>query len=109
MNESPRGFGGVGPWIAVASELPCSVVALLLVGQILGQSIAGSSGATWGAILGALFGFAFGVYSVFKTIEYLERIDQKQTERPKYMPPMEEILEDVVFDVDEESSERTSQ
>jgi F0F1-type ATP synthase assembly protein I len=105
MNESTRGFEGVGPWIAVASELPCSVVALLLVGQILGQSFGGSSGATWGAIIGALFGFAFGVYSVFKTIEYLEHIDKKNTERPKYMPPMKEILEDVVFEPDDESSE----
>jgi F0F1-type ATP synthase assembly protein I len=104
MNESTRGFEGVGPWIAVASELPCSVVALLLVGQILGQSIAGSSGATWGAIIGALLGFAFGVVSVFKTIDYLEHIDRKNSARPKYMPPMEEILEDVVFELDDESS-----
>jgi F0F1-type ATP synthase assembly protein I len=105
MNESTRSFEGVGPWIAVASELPCSVVALLLVGQILGQSIAGPSGATWGAIIGALLGFAFGVYGVYKTIDYLEHIDRKSTERPKYMPPMEEILEDVVFELDDESSE----
>lgn len=105
MNESPSGFGGAGKWIAVASELPCSMIALLLVGQILGQSIAGASGATCGAILGALFGFAFGVYGVFKTIDYLERIDQKRAERPKYMPPLDEILEDVVFEPDEDSSE----
>jgi len=105
MNESTRGFEGVGPWIAVASELPCSVVALLLVGQVLGQSIAGPSGATWGAIIGALFGFAFGVYGVFKTIAYLEHIDRKNTEKPKYMPPIEEILEDVVFELEDESSE----
>ncbi|MFW9958429.1 MAG: hypothetical protein ACFFCT_10180 [Candidatus Odinarchaeota archaeon] len=105
MNESTRSFEGVGPWIAVASELPCSVIALLLVGQIIGQSIGGSSGATWGAIIGALFGFAFGIYGVFKTIDYLEQIEHKNTKRPKYMPPIEEILEDVVFELDDESSE----
>jgi len=104
MNESTRGFEGVGRWIAVASELPCSVVALLLVGQILGQSVGGTSGATWGAIFGALFGFAFGVYGVFKTIGYLEHSDSMSTERPTYMPPLEEILEDVVFELDDKSS-----
>ena len=60
MNESSRAFEGIGPWIAVASELPCTVIALLLVGQIMGGSIGGSSGATSGAIIGALLGFVLG-------------------------------------------------
>lgn len=104
MNESRKSFEGVGPWIAVASELPCSVIALLLVGQILGNSFLGPSGSTWGAILGALFGFVLGVYGVLKTIDYLEQVERKKTERPKYMPPMDEILEDVVFDFDDDES-----
>ena len=103
--EKDKGFSGIGPWLAVGSELPCSVIALLLVGQILGAAVGGPSGATWGAILGAVFGFFLGVYGVYKTIGYLELIERKSQERPRYMPPMEEILEDVTFDKEDESSE----
>ncbi len=103
--EKDKGFSGIGPWIAVGSELPCSVIALLLVGQILGAAVGGPSGATWGAILGAIFGFFLGVYGVYKTIGYLELIERKSQERPRYIPPMEEILEDVAFDQEDESSE----
>jgi len=105
MSETERGFSGIGPWLAIGSELPCSVISLLLVGQIVGGSIGGPSGATWGAILGALFGFFLGVYGVFKTIGYLEQIEHKSQEQPKYMPPMEEILEDVAFDLEDDTSE----
>ena len=105
MSEKDSGFSGMGPWLALGSELPCSVIALLLVGQILGGSVGGPSGATWGAIIGAIAGFFLGVYGVFKTIGYLEMIEQKSQERPTYMPPMEEILEDVVFELEDESSE----
>ena len=105
MTDEERSFSGIGPWLAVGSELPCSVITLLLVGQIVGASIGGASGATWGAILGALAGFFLGVYGVYKTIGYLELIEQKSQERPHYMPPMEEILEDVTFDLEDESSE----
>ncbi|TFH05636.1 MAG: hypothetical protein E4H14_12350 [Candidatus Thorarchaeota archaeon] len=105
MSEKERGFSGMGPWLALGSELPCSVIALLLVGQILGSSVGGPSGATWGAMVGAIAGFFLGVYGVYKTIGYLELIEQKSQERPKYMPPMEEILEDVVFDLEDDSSE----
>lgn len=94
---------GMGRWFAVSSELPCAVIALLLVGQIVGQSIAGPTGAIWGALLGALFGFIFGVYSIFVTIRYFDRLDVKEKRTTTYMPPMEEILEDVTFDI--ESSE----
>ncbi|MHA1862948.1 MAG: hypothetical protein ACTSWA_04195 [Candidatus Thorarchaeota archaeon] len=104
-DNEERGFSGIGPWIAVGSELPCSVIALLLVGQLLGATFGGPSGATWGAILGALIGFFLGVYGVYKTIGYLELIERKSQERPRYMPPMEEILEDVVFDLEDESPE----
>ena len=105
MTEEESGFSGIGPWLALGSELPCSVITLLLVGQIIGSSIGGTSGATWGAILGALAGFFLGVYGVYKTIGYLELIEQKAQERPNYMPPMDEILEDITFDKEDESSE----
>jgi len=104
MNESSRSFEGIGPWIAVASELPCSVIALLLVGQIIGTSIGGASGATSGAIIGAILGFFLGVYGVYKTIGYLEQVEQERQSRSTYMPPMDEILEDVVFELDDDGT-----
>ena len=93
-------WGGMGRWVAVASELPCAVIALLMAGQIVGQSVWGPSGGTWGAIIGAFVGFAFGVYSVYLTIGYFDRVEQKAQQPRKYMPPMEEILEDVIFDLE---------
>jgi len=105
--QSGTGMTGMGRWLAVSSELPCAVVALLLVGQIVGSSIAGPSGATWGALLGAVFGFLFGVYSVFVTIRYFDRLDIQSKRKTTYMPPMEEILEDVRFDLDDTSSDET--
>jgi hypothetical protein len=107
-NESSRpeeGMTGMGRWLAVSSELPCAVIALLWVGQIVGGSIAGPTGAMWGALLGALFGFVFGVYSVFVTIRYFDALDGTTKRAIKYMPPMEEILEDVTFDLDSTSSD----
>ncbi len=112
MNESDKemarsgdGMTGMGRWLAISSELPCAVIALLLVGQIVGGAIGGPAGATWGALLGALFGFAFGVYSVFVTIRYFDRLEVKTKRTTTYMPPMDEILEDVTFDVDSTSSD----
>jgi hypothetical protein len=103
--SSDEGMTNMGRWLAVSSELPCAVIALLLVGQIVGRSLAGPTGATWGALLGALFGFIFGVYSVFITIRYFDRLDSKTKQKTTYMPPMEEILEDVTFDLDSSSFE----
>ena len=99
-SSSDSGMTGMGRWIAVSSELPCAVIALLLVGQIVGGSIAGPTGSMWGSLLGAVFGFFFGVYSVFVTIRYFDRIEVKRKHKTGYMPPMEEILEDVTFDLD---------
>ncbi|MHA1965624.1 MAG: hypothetical protein ACXACG_11760 [Candidatus Thorarchaeota archaeon] len=101
--QTDTGMTGMGRWLAVSSELPCAVIALLMVGQIIGGSIAGPTGATWGALLGALFGFVFGVYSVFITIRYFDRLDVETKRTIRYMPPMEEILEDVTFDLDSTS------
>ena len=109
QSRSDSGMTGMGRWIAVASELPCSVVALLLVGQIVGSSLAGPTGGMWGALIGALFGFVFGVYSVFVTIRYFDRLDAKTKRSTTYMPPMEEILEDVTFDLDSTTSDETDE
>lgn len=109
MSESQpdTGMTGMGRWLAISSELPCAVIALLLVGQIVGGSIAGPTGATWGALLGALFGFVFGVYSVFITIRYFDGLDAETKRATRYMPPMEEILEDVTFDLDSTSNDES--
>ncbi|MFX1560683.1 MAG: hypothetical protein ACFFBL_08845 [Promethearchaeota archaeon] len=107
MSELDQGMTGMGRWLAISSELPCAVIALLLVGQIVGGSLAGPSGATWGALLGALFGFIFGTYSVFVTIRYFDRLDVKVKHKTEYMPPMDEILEDVTFDLDSTPSEES--
>lgn len=114
MNESDNrakssddGMASMGRWLAVSSELPCAVIALLLVGQIIGSSISGPSGGIWGALLGALFGFFFGVYSVFATIKYFDRLETQTPKSKVYMPPMEEILEDVVFDLDSTTDEES--
>ncbi len=104
MNESSpdEGYGQMGRWLAVASELPCSVIALLLVGQVVGESLGGVAWRTGGALIGALLGFALGVYGVYVTIGYFEHLEQKSKERSRYMPSLEEINEDVHFDLDGE-------
>lgn len=95
------GFAGMGRWFAVASEIPCSVVALLLVGQIVGTALLGPSGAITGALIGALLGFVLGVYGVFITINFYDKMEKTDAPRKQYMPPREEIFEDVKFDLDE--------
>ncbi len=104
-NSQVSSWGGMGRWIAVGSELPCAVIALLLAGQIVGQAIGGSSGAMWGALVGSLIGFIFGVYSVYVTIGYFDSLDSQSKRPRKYIPPMEEILEDVKFDLDSPDTE----
>lgn len=96
------GFSGMGRWLAVGTELPCSVVALFLVGQIVGQAIGGVSGGTLGAIIGAISGFFLGVYGVYMTIQYYDKLDTTTKEKKPYMPPEEEIFEDVKFDIPED-------
>ena len=96
------GLSGMGRWLAVGSELPCAVIAMLLVGQILGQAIWGPSGATWGAILGAVFGFFLGVYGVYVTINYYDQLEHVAKVKKSYMPSKDEIHEDVKFDIPEE-------
>jgi len=107
MNSTDReesDWSGMGRWVAVASELPCSVIALLLVGQIVGAAVLGPSGAIWGALIGALLGFAFGSYGVYITIQYFDKLEQNKSPRRTYMPPKEEIYEDVKFEIEEDET-----
>jgi hypothetical protein len=53
-------------------------------------------------MIGALLGFFIGVVSVYRTVEYLDTIEAKSRAKKPYMPPMEEILEDVEFDLEED-------
>ena len=101
-SEEDTGLSGMGRWLAVGTELPCSVIALLLIGQILGQAIWGASGATWGALLGAVLGFFLGVYGVYITINYYDQLEQVAKVKKSYKPSEEEIYEDVKFDIPEE-------
>ncbi|MDF1540904.1 MAG: hypothetical protein P1Q69_18555 [Candidatus Thorarchaeota archaeon] len=89
----------MGRWLAVGTELPCSVIALFLVGQIIGQALGGLQGGTYGALIGAICGFFLGVYGVYMTIQYYDRLEVATKEKTPYMPSKEEIFEDVKFDI----------
>jgi len=96
------GLGGAGKYLAVASELPCTVVAMLFAGQIVGSSMWGLQGGTWGAIIGTVAGFILGAYGVYVTLGYFERMERDARVKQKYMPTPEEIAEDVLFSLDDE-------
>jgi hypothetical protein len=86
---------GIGRWIAIGSELPCAVIIFLYAGQMLGDLWWGSQGRIYGALFGSLLGFFFGVYSIYLTIGYYERIEQEELATRIYMPSLEEIYKDV--------------
>ncbi|MHA1935742.1 MAG: hypothetical protein ACW97A_10695 [Candidatus Thorarchaeota archaeon] len=100
--DSSSGLSGMGRWFAIGSELPCTVIALMLVGQVIGSSLQGLQGATWGAVIGAILGFFLGAYGVYATIGYYERIDKQASVKRAYQPPIEEIHEDVTFPLDDD-------
>ncbi len=96
-SEGSTGVSSAGRWCAIASELPCAIISLMLVGQVVGSAIGGPQGAMSGALLGVFVGFIFGVYSVYVTIQHFETIEQAEKVRHTYMPPIEEILEEPEF------------
>jgi hypothetical protein len=102
------GFGGAGKYLAVASELPCTIVALLFAGQIMGTSIWGVQGGIWGAIIGTVAGFMLGTYGVYATVGYFDRMERGIHLKGKYMPPPDEISEDVIFRLDEQEPDSSS-
>jgi F0F1-type ATP synthase assembly protein I len=96
MNHSrTQPQANIGRWIAIGSELPCSVIVLLYIGQMLGKIWWGYQGGIYGAILGVILGFFFGVYSIYLTIGYYEKIEQQEFAKRTYMPSAEEIYEEV--------------
>ena len=106
--QDQSGLAGAGKYLAVASELPCTVVAMLFAGQILGSSLWGPQGSTWGAIIGVVAGFLLGAYGVYVTVAYLDRMEQGLVAKRKYMPTPEEIAEDIVFPTEEGDPEDTN-
>lgn len=90
-------FAGAGRWCAVASELPCSVIIMVFIGHLLGQTWWGPQGAMTGAMIGAITGLLLGVYSVYITIQYYDKLEQESPILRPYQPSQEEIDEDVEF------------
>jgi len=97
----------MGRWLAVASELPCSIIIMLFIGQFLGSAWWGPQGGMWGALGGAMIGFLFGVYSVFVTIRYYDRLEHKTKIKTTWLPPEEEIYEEFDFSDRMDDSEST--
>ncbi|MHA2310663.1 MAG: hypothetical protein ACXADF_04150 [Candidatus Thorarchaeota archaeon] len=95
---------GMGRWLAVGSELPCSVIIMTYVGTLLGTAWWGPQGAVAGGVLGSLIGFVLGVVSVYKTIQYYDRLEAKSKTKRTYMPPPEEIYEEFDLPGKDESS-----
>ncbi|NHI82898.1 MAG: hypothetical protein EAX81_01155 [Candidatus Thorarchaeota archaeon] len=91
------GMTGIGRWLAVASELPCSIIIMLSIGNYLGSTWWGPQGALWGSLGGLLVGFLFGIYSVYVTVGYYDRMDQQSTMKRTWSPPLEEIYEEFDF------------
>ena len=88
-------FHGVGRWLALSSEMPCMVIIMLYIGQIMGTAWGGQQGGNLGALIGAFIGFIAGIYSVYYQVLRFEAAEDSQRRRRKYMPSLEEIYEEV--------------
>ncbi len=108
-SSDAAGLAGAGRWLAIASELPCAVIAFLFIGQVVGESVSGPSGAVAGGILGVLLGLVFGTYSIYMSAQRLDMAERMKTPR-EYMPPMEEITREYDWgDFDPEDRRETGQ
>ncbi len=87
----------MGRWIAVASELPCSIIIMLYIGHFLGTSWWGPQGGMWGGLVGAVIGFFFGVWSVYATVGYYDRLETESETKRTWQPSPEEIHEEFDF------------
>ena len=50
-----------------------------------------------GAMIGAIVGLLLGMYSVYITIQYYDKLEKERPVMRPYQPPQEEIDEDVEF------------
>ncbi len=50
-----------------------------------------------GAMIGAIVGLLLGIYSVYITIQYYDKLELERPVMRPYQPPQEEIDEDVEF------------
>ncbi len=72
MTKRGASTGEAGRYVALASEMVVLTIIGLFLGQALGQKI-GAPFETIGIIFGALIGFIIGTYSVYKTIERIDK------------------------------------
>ncbi|NHJ13011.1 MAG: AtpZ/AtpI family protein [Candidatus Thorarchaeota archaeon] len=96
-DSAHSGMAGIGRWFAVASELPCSIIIMLYIGNYLGTIWWGTQGALWGSLGGVVIGFFFGIYSVYVTIGYYDRLEHQSTVKRIWSPPPEDIYEEFDF------------
>lgn len=69
----------------------------MLVGQVIGQALGGLQGGNTGALIGVFAGLLFGTYSVYVTAQRLQEAEERSRIRRRYVPPIEEILEEPEF------------
>ena len=50
-----------------------------------------------GAMIGAIVGMLLGIYSVYITIQYYDKLELERPVLRPYQPPQDEIDEDVEF------------
>ena len=50
-----------------------------------------------GAMIGGIVGLLLGIYSVYITIQYYDKLEHERPFMRPYRPPQEEIDEDVEF------------
>ena len=72
MSKREASSGDSGRYVALASEMVVLTLVGLFLGQILGQKL-GTPFKTLGIVFGALGGFLVGAYSVYKTVESLDK------------------------------------
>ena len=75
MTKSSSSTGQMGRYAALATEMVVLTLVGLFLGQAIGQKLGGPF-ETLGIIVGALSGFILGAYTIYKTIE---RLDKKPT------------------------------
>jgi len=50
-----------------------------------------------GAMIGGIVGLLLGIYSVYITIQYYDKLEQERPILRPYQPPQEDIDEDIEF------------
>ena len=72
MTKREASNGQAGRYIALASEMVVMTLVGMFFGQVLGQKISPTF-EILGIVFGTLGGFALGAYSIYKTVESLDK------------------------------------